>query len=336
MFTDVKRKFLIYFFVISLGAVYLYEKWNENAIEDQISIIETGTTWSEKDYKAEMETIQAAYQEAAGLLALDRFSDAALRLYHAYPRFENYLNVHGFRELDDGQTLAEWYDTIEPVMISEIETAYERMKTGLAGGDVSLQDMETFMSHTPFKLGNMGKRRYRQISSEIETTRLENAPGWFIVYVGGSMGNSEPWEELVRGALQRKWVDGFPYKLVLGGAMNSREERAAACYMNISLKAETVTYAFADQSDSNPGSDKVPERITVTFTVENRSEQMPPNSWDNLEPISVYHQAPETLSFVFKNKNQSADLSGVVERQNRALETELIKALDKLPYIFTL
>ena len=304
MYTDLKRKFLIYFFVFSLGAVYLYEKWNDNAIEEQISIIETGTTWSEKDYKAEMETIQAAYQEAAGLLAQDRFSEAALRLYHAYPRFENYMNVHGFRELDDGQTLAEWYDTIEPVMISEIETAYGRMKKGLAEGDVLEQEIRTFMRHIPFRLGNLGKGRYVQESREIEQKRLENAPGWFIVSVVASMGNRDSWEELVRDALQHKWVNGFPYKLVLGGAMNREEERAAACYMNISLSAETITYAFVDQSDSNPGNDKVPERITVTFTVRYRAEQLPPNSWDNLEPISVYHQAPETLSFVFKNKNQ--------------------------------
>ena len=283
-----------------------------------------------------MKAIETAYQDAAGLLAQDRFAEAALRLYHAYPRFENYLNVHGFREIAESQTLAEWYDTIEPGILSEIETAYERMKTGLAGGDISVQDMRTFMSHTPFNLGNKVKRRYRQDRSEIEQKRLENAPGWFLVRVIGSMGNSAPWEDLARAELERKWVESFPYKLVLGGALNNREKRVAACFMRVNLVAETVTYSFTGQSASNRESEEVPERITVTFTIDKRSAQLPPSNWDNLEPISVYHQAPETLSFVFENENQSADFSNVVEKQKQALETELKKALDKLPYIVTL
>ncbi len=313
------------------GMAWFMMQWKNETTRNQIEAIEGGVAWNEEAIAGEMTAFAKARSEASELLLQGDYKAASLKMYHAYPKLESYLNVHGYRELASGGTVKDWFEKEKAEMNKVLAKAYPGLIDAVSTGDLSWRVARDFFNHFPFVFINEYKRKYATDKAAIAERRLSQAKDWTIVYVGGSMGSSGPYEEAVRKALKSKWPSDSRLKLVFGGTMNSKEKKAAAYVASVYLEGEEIVYQFEDKH-ANRGSDRALERVVATLEIKSQQANAKRTSWHDLQPMKVHHEAPEVVTFRFENDRQMADFSSVIEKQRQVLLDKLnAEVVEKIP-----
>jgi hypothetical protein len=311
-------------------SVYGFVNRSPEAVEGMIAEAEGRPVWNERSYKQAMAEIEEAMSQSAAALRAGKLVAAADVLYRAYPPFESLSNEHGYQEVAPGVSLRDWFDRAAESFKAEIDRAYPAIVAGLSEGRISREDVRHLESCMPFPFVMEFKQRFRQDQQQIRTARRANCTDWVLVSVVGTYGNFQVYENLVREALQRKWGNPAGLKLVFGGAMDHSERMEAAKVLYVRVDEKRGQYQFEGGQEYR-GTGEVPEAVVVTFENQTRRKDAVRTSWDRIEPITVSHEAPEVLTFKFKNDHQTASFEGIEERQRAALEKKLAPALEAIP-----
>ncbi len=268
--------------------------------------------------------------ESEQLLRGGEFMPCASKLGQQFPPFEMRLMNDGFKEIQPGVTLRDWFDKEQTRFTSVLQAELPRFVEAVKAGDASWRDLEAFLHQMPFPFVNQLRRSYESEQRQaVAQARVQEAANWCLVSVIAVSGSGAGYERRVRDVLRQKWSDGPGLKLVFDSPMSPQERRAASKVIAVEVKETFSEYRFEGNA-SQRGSGRVPEKAVIKFADLGSRPNSVHSSWDGFT-LTVTNAAPDWLRFKFSNERQKADFSDIEAAQRQALEDRLAAALGALP-----
>ncbi len=253
-------------------------------------------------------------------LAIDLFGETS-------STYEKWAYEHGGRQIESYKTLYDIYDEeqqhVAEALRAELPYFIDKLKTGQFGKDDESRLFNGLRTvHT-----TSVKREYDAHRPEIETARAEMAKSWLRVNLNGNL----PSRHLrVENAIRRKLILPEGVSIVSGYSFGRQERDNTWQTLDVNLTAYNASYKF-DESQSYRGGASLPERVKLSFQMKKGDNVKDSTTWDQLPPIEVMVELPESFSFSFDNNRQTADLSEYQKKYEEELIVKLVQAVSELP-----
>lgn len=266
------------------------------------------------------EKADALWRQARADLVEGRLAEAFQAQSRAEYMIHRFLENHGTQPLPDGTELVNWHEARLEAFGDLVREQFEALLARMAGPEGEVRALRALFHR--YREGDL-EARYRAAMETLAPKRIRQAENWIRLEIDPPESH---YALAVERALTLDAKRAGGKVLVHGPPANSEEGSATWLTLSARIQEKQATYQLQNRPVASL---LLPKFVEVTFRVRKRYDA--PTTWDDLPPVRVQAELPESL-LVHVDKINAEAAARRAEVRDQLAES-LNAALTKLPLL---